>query len=87
MRVKIFGDVHGVGFRALTEHRARKLGLTGWVRNNPDGSVEIVFEGDDKKVRDMIEWCKQGPPAAYVERVNVEEEHFKGEFTEFSIIY
>jgi acylphosphatase len=85
--VIVSGDVHGVGFRALTQHRAKKLKVSGWVRNNPDGTVEAVFEGEDHSVNDMIEWCKKGPPTSYVENVEVTEEKFSGEFKTFEIVY
>ncbi len=87
IHVKIFGDVHGVGFRHYTQHRARKLGIKGWVKNNADDkTVEAVFEGEAQQVDDMVEFCKRGPPNAYVEHVEVSEEIFKNEFDDFTII-
>lgn len=85
--VIVKGDVHNVGFRSMTRHRARKLKVGGWVRNNPEGTVEAVFEGEDDTVNDMIEWCKKGPPTSYVENVEVVEEKFAGEFKTFKIVY
>jgi acylphosphatase len=87
VRVTVSGDVHGVGFRSITKHRAGKIGVRGWVRNNSDGTVEAVFEGDDEKVSDMVEWCKKGPPTSYVETVEVVEEKYSGEFKSFEIVY
>jgi len=84
--VRIYGRVQGVWFRANTKEIADKLGLKGWVRNMPDGSVEAVFEGDDENVEKAIEWCHRGPPLARVDRVEVEYEEPKGE-TEFRIRY
>ena len=71
-RVVIRGRVQGVFFRVETRERARSLGLAGWVRNNPDGTVEAVFEGDRDHVDSMLVWCRRGPAAADVEDVEVE---------------
>jgi acylphosphatase len=74
MRVRIRGRVQGVFFRAEARARAESLGLGGWVRNDPDGSVTAVFEGDPERVESMIEWCRRGPGGARVEEVEVSEE-------------
>ena len=71
-RVVIHGRVQGVFFRAETGERARSLGLAGWVRNNPDGTVEAVFQGDRDRVDSMLAWCRRGPAGADVEDVGVE---------------
>ena len=71
-RVVIRGRVQGVFFRVETRERARSLGLAGWVRNNPDGTVEAVFQGDRDRVDSMLAWCRRGPAAAHVEDVEVE---------------
>jgi len=84
--VRIYGKVQGVWFRAHTKDIADKLGIKGWVRNVPDGSVEAVFEGDDESVEKIIEWCHRGPPLARVERVEVEYEEPRGE-EKFEIRY
>jgi len=68
-RVRIHGMVQGVWFRGWTVGQARALGLDGWVRNRADGSVEAVFSGPEASVRDVIARCRQGPPAARVERI------------------
>ncbi len=81
------GRVQGVFFRASTVERAVELGLTGWVRNNPDGTVEAVFEGEDVQIEKMLEWCKEGPPLAHVTRLDVVEEPYVGEFSDFKIRY
>jgi acylphosphatase len=70
--VRVTGFVQGVFFRAEARARARSLGLAGWVRNAPDGSVEAVFEGDSDKVESMVEWCLRGPRGAQVEGVEVD---------------
>ncbi len=83
--VKIYGKVQGVGFRYSTSWVARKLGVKGWIRNCEDGSVEAVFEGEDDKIEKILEWCKKGPPLARVEKIEVKEEPYKGEFKNFFI--
>ena len=69
IRVRITGRVQGVWYRGWTVDHARRLGLSGWVRNRRDGSVEAVFSGPEPAVRGMIELCRQGPPAARVSEI------------------
>jgi len=83
----ISGRVQGVFFRYYTQERAKSLGLTGWVRNLPDGKVEAVFEGEKEKIEKMIEWMRKGPPLAKVEKVDIIWEDFKDEFEDFEIKY
>jgi acylphosphatase len=71
--VTVTGQVQGVFFRAQTREQAGRLGVTGWVRNDPDGSVTAHFEGDQAAVEAMVEWCREGPPRARVERVDVRD--------------
>lgn len=85
--VRVHGHVQGVAFRKNTTLRARELGVNGWVRNQPDGSVEGLFEGEQNAVKALIEWCHSGPPAASVQQVEVSEERFTGQFTGFDITY
>ena len=66
VRIRINGRVQGVGFRYWMEDEARELGVTGWVRNRRDGSVEAVLSGDAALVEEMLARCRQGPPAARV---------------------
>jgi acylphosphatase len=84
--VWISGRVQGVFFRSHTKELADELGLTGWVRNLPDGRVEAVFEGEEDAVQRAIEWCKRGPPLASVEKVEVRYEQPTGEFKDFRIL-
>ena len=84
VRVKVNGRVQGVFFRANTEKQAKSLGLTGWVKNTDDG-VEVLVEGDDKKIQELIDWCHKGPMFAKVVSVDVKEEKFADEFDEFVI--
>lgn len=72
-RLRIHGRVQGVFYRGWAVEAARDLGLSGWVRNRDDGTVEMVISGDEDEVRTMIERARRGPPAARVERVDVEE--------------
>ena len=85
--VFVSGRVQGVFFRYYTQERAKSLGLTGWVRNLPDGKVEAVFEGEKEKIEKMIEWMRKGPPLAKVEKVDIIWEDFKDEFEDFEIKY
>jgi len=89
VRTHIFvsGRVQGVFFRENTKKRARKLGITGWVRNLPDGRVEAVFEGEKSKVEELINQTKKGPLIARVDGVEVILEEYKGEFNNFEIRY
>jgi acylphosphatase len=73
-RVVVRGRVQGVGFRRYARDRAWDLGLSGWVRNLPDGSVEICFQGDPECVLDMEEWCRKGSPFANVRSIEISEE-------------
>jgi acylphosphatase len=72
--VTVRGRVQGVFFRAEASSRARSLGLAGWVRNLPDGSVEAAFEGGQEPVESMLRWCEHGPAGASVVSVSVEWE-------------
>jgi acylphosphatase len=77
--VVVRGRVQGVFFRADGRDRARSLGLSGWIRNNPDGTVEAAFEGEDERVDSMVEWCRRGPAGAVVEAADVSWEEPQGE--------
>jgi len=79
VRVRVRGRVQGVFFRAEARSRAESLGVAGWVRNAEDGSVEAVFEGDEARVRSMVDWCRRGPSGARVDDVEIEPENPTGE--------
>jgi acylphosphatase len=85
--VIVRGRVQGVAFRHHTCQRALELGVTGWVRNLPDGAVEGLFEGDDGAVASLVEWCRTGPPAALVEHIDVRESNYYGGFDSFIITF
>lgn len=77
-RVLISGHVQGVFFRDTCRRMAERLGVSGWVRNLPDGNVEAVFEGADGEVGRLMEWSRHGPPHAVVEDVRVQSEPPEG---------
>jgi len=85
VHVWVSGRVQGVFFRAATRDQARALGVLGWVRNLPDGGVEIVAEGDGRSIEAFLNWCAQGPPRARVDSVEVVEESPDGEFESFDV--
>lgn len=72
MRVRFiaYGTVQGVGFRWFTQRAARRLGLAGYVRNRPDGSVELEAEGPDDRVAELIHTVQHGPPGAHIDRLD-----------------
>lgn len=78
--VTISGDVIGVGFRAWVVSQARKTGITGWVKNTPENTVEAVCEGEEEDLETLIEECHTGPMTAWVEHVSVVWEEYVGEF-------
>jgi acylphosphatase len=83
--LRIQGRVQGVGYRYAAQRQAMRLGLRGRVRNLDDGSVELVVEGDEANVERLIAWCRVGPPAASVERVDVTRAPATGEFGGFEV--
>ena len=84
-RVLVHGRVQGVFFRDTARRMAQSRGVAGWVRNNPDGTVEAAFEGDAEAVAGVVRWCNEGPRGAVVDRVEVIEEEPEG-LTEFRIV-
>lgn len=92
MRVKrihavITGVVQGVFFRRNTKIEADKLGLTGWVKNNEDGSVELVAEGEEEKLNKFLGWLRIGPPTSRVEKVEYEFLEATNEFKSFERVW
>jgi acylphosphatase len=77
-RVIVHGRVQGVFFRDTTRRTAESRGVAGWVRNNPDGSVEAVFEGPEAAVASMVRFAREGPRGAIVEDVEVHDERPEG---------
>jgi len=82
----IKGDVIGIGFRAWTKIQGKIIGVTGWVKNNEEGFVEAVVQGDEEKVNQMLETVKRGPPVSRVEDVEIYWQDPKEVFEEFSIV-
>jgi acylphosphatase len=87
VHIWVTGRVQGVYFRYAVEEVAQDRGITGWVRNLPDGMVEGIFEGEEARVRELMAFCRRGPPHARVDQVEVREEIFRDEFRGFEIRY
>lgn len=85
--LKIYGVVQGVFYRVKTVEIAKNLGLSGWVKNESDGTVKIVAEGDEQKLKELLAWCWKGPLYAKVENIKVRWEDYKDEFEGFEIRY
>lgn len=85
--LKIFGRVQGVLFRFSTARKARQIGLMGWVKNESDGIVEIVAEGEEGELKKLINWCQTGPLFAKVDSLEVKWDKATGEFKDFIIKY
>ncbi len=82
----ICGKVQGVFFRASTKDKAIELGLKGFVRNKPDETVEVIAEGTEKQIQELVTWCHEGPDHSIVELVKLDCQPYIGEFEEFTII-
>jgi acylphosphatase len=83
--VLITGKVQGVFFRAHMQQVARSLGFTGWVKNLADGRVEAILEGSEISMAAMLDWCQEGPPRAVVSKVEVTDEPYAGDYTDFTV--
>ena len=88
IRATVRGRVQGVFFRASTRQKAESLGLTGWVRNLPDGmTVEVEAEGEKESLESFSRWLNEGPPGARIESVSLEQGEYTGGYSDFSIRY
>jgi len=85
VEIRIHGRVQGVYFRGSAQRRASQLGLAGYARNLDDGSVEVVAEGEEARIEELIAWCRVGPPAARVAKVDVSRGAATGEFSDFDV--
>jgi len=85
--LKIFGRVQGIFFRDSTRRKARKLGLTGWVSNESDGTVKVMAQGEEEKLEALIKWCYNGPMLARVDKIDIEWYETTGQFEKFEIKY
>ena len=88
-RVRVFvkGKVQGVFFRQALKVKAKQNNVFGWVKNLIDGRVEAVLEGDEENINNLVEWCHGGPANARVEDVEIKNEQFTSEFSEFDVKY
>jgi acylphosphatase len=87
LQATVRGRVHGVFFRAFVETRAEELKLTGYVRNRPDGTVEVRAEGERQNLEKLVGYLKRGPPAARVEEVAAAWAEYTGAFPRFTVKY
>jgi acylphosphatase len=87
MHLSIAGRVQGVCYRMNAVEVAERLGLAGWVRNTRDGGVELLAEGPDEDLADLLAWCRHGPPHARVTDVDVSYSPATGEFSGFEVAY
>jgi acylphosphatase len=83
----IAGRVQGVGYRMYAREEADRLELTGWVRNCPDGTVEIEAEGEEEALEEFLRWCRRGPSHAYVTRISETYSDPTDEFDSFRIVH
>jgi acylphosphatase len=83
--VFVAGRVQGVFYRSETRYEARKRYVNGWIRNLPDDRVEAVFEGEEESVKQLVEFCRRGPPSARVASIEVSWEPYSGEFSGFEM--
>lgn len=81
----IRGRVQGVYFRASAVREAKRLGLTGWVKNRQDSAVEVVAEGEEDQVKDFLAWAQHGPSTARVDKIDTRWRSYTGEFASFTI--
>lgn len=86
LKLEIFGDVQGVGYRFAACRHAKLLGLVGWVRNLPQGTVQLVAEGERESLQAFLEWCYTGVSYARVERIGVDWQAARGDLESFSIV-
>jgi acylphosphatase len=87
IKARVYGRVQGVGFRYSTVIQARKTGVSGYVRNMPDGTVEVVAEGAEDRLKKLVSWLKKGPPVARVDNVDVHYIPYNGYYNGFGIDY
>lgn len=87
LHLKITGYVQGVFFRDNAKKKAKELGLKGYVKNLSDGSVEVVAEGEEKKLKELINFCRNNPGGSRVKSIKVSYEEVKNEFRDFEIRY
>lgn len=84
LNIKIYGKVQGIFFRVTAKEKADGLGITGFTKNEDDGSVYIEAEGEEKNLEEFLKWCKKGPSLAKVEKIETTESELKN-FTKFEV--
>lgn len=77
--IKVYGLVQGINFRYYTVEKAERLQLSGWVKNEPDDSITIVAEGEEGRLKELIDWAKKGPPLARVDNTEIDWQEPLGE--------
>lgn len=87
LRIKIYGRVQGVFFRSSAKEKAENLGISGWAKNEPDGTVLIVAQGDENNLKELIKWCYNGVEGAWVDKVEIESREADEKFREFKVKY
>jgi acylphosphatase len=85
VRVSVRGRVQGVWFRGSTREQAEQLGVVGWARNLPDGSVEVLAQGTPEAIERLVAWCRRGPPGARVASVDIERHATGSELHDFRV--
>lgn len=87
VEIKITGQVQGVFFRQGVGEIAEKFGLTGWVKNEQDGSVWVVAEGRKEDLQKLVEWCRKGTDWSRVDDIKIKWQEASGEFKKFNLVY
>lgn len=87
VRVTVYGRVQGVGFRHVAVREARRWGVSGWVANRPDGTVELEIQGSPDAVEAMLGWCGRGPATAFVREVKVDERPPREDMEGFTVLF
>ena len=84
--VIVTGRVQGVCFRYATHRQALAIGVTGWVKNLPDGSVQTCIQGEETTVKQLLDWLHDGPPNARVDQIEIDRQEYIEEFNGFQIL-
>ena len=87
VHVYVSGYVQGVAYRYSAIRQAKHLGVTGWVKNLRDGRVEVLIEGEEPQVNQMVDWCGHGPRSAHVTNIQTEQLPYSGKFHRFDVVF
>ena len=85
LNIKVYGRVQGVFFRHSAKQKAKELGIYGFARNEPGEAVYIEAEGQEDSLKQFLDWCRQGPPSAFVEKIDFEFKTEMKNFSEFAV--